>query len=482
MEVPVLLQNIFQYIDKNEQVYIQCLTEAVKIPSVSGIPNYREDVFRMVYWMEEKLKVLGVITEVCDIGTQVISTTENNSTKIALAPVLLGQLGNDPKKKTILVYGHLDVQPAAKEDGWDTEPFKLIQKNGKLYGRGASDDKGPCIAWLNAVEAYQKLNHEIPVNIKFIFEGMEECGSVGLEGFLKKRSDFLESVNCVCISDARWLGTKTPCLIYGLRGTCYFSIEIECASKDLHSGTFGGSVFEAMSDLVFLLDSLVDSSGKILVPDILEDVLPTTCEELKTYENIDFCVKEFKKAVGCEQLLHEDKIKILTNTWRYPSLSIHGIEGAFSDHGSKTVIPKKVIGKFSIRIVPNQDPEKIAKLVIDYLDKKWKTRKSPNNYKTSLTFSSKPWLSSVSHYNYTAAIKATEFAYNRKPDMIRIGGSIPVTLTFQEIMDKNVLVLPIGAGDDNAHSQNEKINIANLIQGTKLLAAYIFEISCVKEH
>ncbi|XP_075228684.1 cytosolic non-specific dipeptidase-like [Lycorma delicatula] len=474
-EVPKVLQNIFEFVDVNKDLYIERLKEAVAIPSVSASVEKRKDVIRMVEWTANKLKELGAVVELQKIGFQ----TSHDGGKIELPPVILGQLGKDSNKKTVLIYGHLDVQPAQKEDGWDTEPFTLVEKNGKLYGRGSTDDKGPVLAWLHAVEAYQKLNEKIPVNIKFVFEGMEESSSTGLEELLiAQKEDFLKDVDYVCISDNYWLGSSTPCLTYGLRGLAYFSVEVECAAKDLHSGSFGGSVSEAMTDLIYLLNTLLDDKGEILVPGILDDVEPVSKDELKLYEEIDFCINEYKCFIGCNELKHkEDKAKILMSRWRYPSLSIHGIEGAFSDPGEKTVIPRKVIGKFSIRLVPNQDPLKVSELVLKHLDDQWKKRNSSNKYKANLTGCGKPWRSDVSDDNFKAGIRATKHVYKIEPNMIREGGSIPITLTLQELTQKSVMLLPLGCGDDGAHSQNEKIDIRNYIEGTKLLAAYLYEIS-----
>lgn len=193
----------------------------------------------MVEWTEEKLKKLGVETSLRDVGNQTLP----DGRKIPLPPVLFGTLKTGAKKNTVCIYGHLDVQPALIEDGWDTEPFVLTEKNGKLYGRGSSDDKGPVLCWIHALEAYKAIGEEIPVNIKFVLEGMEESGSEGLDDLLLAEKDkYLKDVNYVCISDNYWLGTDKPCITYGLRGICYFGVEVECAAKDLHSGVFGGTV------------------------------------------------------------------------------------------------------------------------------------------------------------------------------------------------------------------------------------------------
>ncbi|CAG9770580.1 unnamed protein product [Ceutorhynchus assimilis] len=475
MSLPASLTQLFRKIDENKQSYIENLREAVAIKSVSAWPHTRPEIKKMLEWALQRLTALGATGELRDIGMQTLP----DGSKIPLPPVLLANLGSDTKKKTVLLYGHLDVQPALKEDGWNTEPFVLTEKDGKLFGRGSTDDKGPVLGWIHALEAYKAIGVEIPVNLKFVFEGMEESGSEGLEPLLMSESDkFLKGTDYVCISDNYWLGTEKPCITYGLRGISYFHVEIECAAKDLHSGSYGGSVHEAMADLVHILGTLVDKDGKILITNINNEVAQLTPKEQQLYEKINFDVAEYKADVGTKMLMHnEKKEKILMHRWRYPSLSIHGIEGAFSEPGQKTVIPRKVTGKFSIRLVPNQDPATIEKYVIDYLNKKWQEYGSPNNMKAYSAHSGRPWMSDPFDPHYTAGVKATKHVYGVEPDLTREGGSIPITLVLQETTGKNVILLPMGCGNDGAHSQNEKIDIRNYIEGTKLLGAYLYEVS-----
>uniref|UniRef100_A0A0P4W5P9 Peptidase M20 dimerisation domain-containing protein n=1 Tax=Scylla olivacea TaxID=85551 RepID=A0A0P4W5P9_SCYOL len=526
MAPPENLVKVFKYVDNNKARFIDVLREAVAIKSVSAWPEKRGEIVRQMEWAKAKLEALGATCALHDIGMQ----TCPDGKKIPLPPVLLGQLGTDPKKKTVCVYGHLDVQPALKEDGWDTEPFVLIEKDDKLYGRGSTDDKGPVIGWIHAIEAFQKSGLDVPVNVKFVFEGMEESGSEGLEELLKAQKDkFLAGTDFVCISDNYWLGKNKPCITYGLRGICYFCIEVECCHKDLHSGVFGGTIHEGMADLIYLMNTLLDNKGNILIPGLMDDVAPLTSEEEKLYADIDFDVEDYCKDLGHDRLVHhQDKMKTLMARWRNPSLSLHGIEGAFSEPGAKTVIPRKVIGKFSIRIVPNQTPEGVSKVTIDYLNKQWEKRGSPNKMKASLHHSGIHWLSDpnhphiqagrrairhtfgmdadmtrdgcsipitlimqvtemegsatawqadYTHQNYLAGRRATQLVYGVEPDLTREGGSIPITIILQEVTGKNVMLLPMGACDDGAHSQNEKINIRNYIEGTKLLAAYLHEVA-----
>uniref|UniRef100_A0A8D0L0X6 Cytosolic non-specific dipeptidase n=1 Tax=Sphenodon punctatus TaxID=8508 RepID=A0A8D0L0X6_SPHPU len=435
------------------------LAQWVAIQSVSAWPEKRDEIRRMMEVAAKDIVRLGGTAELMDIGKQKLP----DGTEIPLPPIILGRLGSDPQKKTVCVYGHLDVQPAALEDGWDSEPFTLVEREGKLYGRGSTDDKGPVLAWLNALEAYQKTKQEIPVNIKFCLEGMEESGSEGLdELILAQKGTFFKDVDYVCISDNYWLGKKKPCITYGLRGICYFFIEVECSDKDLHSGVYGGSVHEAMTDLIALMGSLVDKKGRLLIPGIYDAVAPVTDEELQLYDKIDFDLSEYANDVGAGRLLHETKVWCLSSS------------------GAKTVIPRKVIGKFSVRLVPNMTPEDVSKQVQDYLTKRFAELHSPNKFKVYLGHGGKPWVSDFNHPHYMAGRKAMKTVFGVEPDLTREGGRIPVTLTFQEATGKNVMLLPVGSADDGAHSQNEKLNRYKYIQGVKLLGAYLYEVSQLK--
>ncbi|VDM95837.1 unnamed protein product, partial [Thelazia callipaeda] len=466
----------FSEVDANERKFVERLRQAVAIPSVSGEPQHRADVVHMVEWTKEHLEKLGTKVELHDAGEQTLS----DGSKIKLPPILFGTLGDDKSKKTLLIYGHLDVQPAKKSDGWNTDPFILTEKDGKLFGRGSTDDKGPVIGWINALEVLLKAGIPLPVNIKFCFEAMEESGSIGLEEVLnKKKDDFLNDISFTCISDSYWLGKTKPCISYGLRGLCYYFIEISGCNQDLHSGVFGGSMYEPMSDVVWIMSQLTDLNGNIKIKGIKDLVAPVTKEEEALYKTLDFNMVKYRTDIGAFKLVSDSKEEILMNRWRNPSLSLHGIEGAFSGEGAKTVIPAKVIGKFSIRLVPNMEPAKVDRLVVDYLNVLWKTRGSPNHFEVKPLHSGVYWLSDFKDLHYQCGARAIKKVYGVEPDYIREGGSIPITLTFQELTGGSVLLLPIGASDDMAHSQNEKMNLTNYMQGTKLLGAYLLELGAL---
>mmetsp|Transcript_52054 Transcript_52054/g.77739 ORF Transcript_52054/g.77739 Transcript_52054/m.77739 type:complete len:539 (-) Transcript_52054:406-2022(-) len=491
-------KEFFAYIEEHEELYKKRLGEAVAIPSISSeLDEHLGDINKMMDWTNAHIQRLGGKAEFIPNP----ASTEDRP----LPPILLGEFlsATDPKKKkTLCVYGHLDVQPADISDGWDTDPFVLTEKDGKLFGRGSTDDKGPALSWLWVIEAFQALNIELPVNLKLMYEGMEEFGSDGLFEVIQQEaqeSKFLSDVDFFCISDNYWLGKTKPCLTYGLRGLAYFELSLKGCQQDLHSGVFGGMVHEAMTDLIKLMSTLVNSDGTILVDGVYDSVKDVTAEEEAMYEPIDFDIESFKEEAKVitststtarsgsggdddekakpEVLLRSTKKDLLMNRWRNPTLSLHGVEGAFSGVGAKTVIPAHVKGKFSLRLVPDQDPKEIEKCVRAHLEREFASLQSPNEMTLEMTHGAPAWFSNPKHPNFEAAAAAIQKVFGMEPDYTREGGSIPVTNAMEEATGgMNVCLLPIGACDDMAHSQNEKYNVVNMIKGIQVLGLYILEL------
>uniref|UniRef100_A0A8C8JCW6 Peptidase M20 dimerisation domain-containing protein n=1 Tax=Oncorhynchus tshawytscha TaxID=74940 RepID=A0A8C8JCW6_ONCTS len=325
---------------------------------------------------------------------------------------------------------------------------------GNLYGRGATDNKGPVLAWLHAVESYQATEKEILVNIKLIIEGLEEVGSYGLLELTRKRNDsFFADVDFIVISD-NVCATRTPALTYGTRGSSYFFVEVDCPKLDFHPRVYGGSIQEPMSDLIALLGSLLDHTGKILVPGVTDDVAPLTEDERKLYDNISFDLEEMK---------NNSRLVINCN----PSLSIHGIQGAFSEPSTKTV--------------PNMDPPDVERKVKEHLQQVFSTLKSPYRLRVTTTVGAKQWVANLKDPLYVAGQRAVREVFGVEPELIREGSTIPIAQNFQEEMEPDVMMMPIGGHDDGEHSQNEKISRYNYIEGTKLLADYFDEISLLQK-
>ena len=375
----------------------------------------------MSKFLVSELTALDAHVESRDLGPQ-----PHKPNNLQLPPVIVARYGDSPSKRTILVYGHYDVQPAGKEDGWATDPFVLsVDDKGRMYGRGSTDDKGPVLGWINAIQAHKEAGVEFPVNLLMCFEGMEEYGSEGLEEFIRKeckQGGFFEKADAVCISDNYWMGTEKHCLTFGLRGCQFYCIEVSGPGQDLHSGVFGGSAQEPMTDLVRVMGRLVDTDGKIQVPGVYDMVAPLTEDEKSIYGGISYTMDNLHESLGSKTTIHEDKENTLMARWRFPSLSLHGIEGAFSAPGAKTVIPAKVTGKFSIRTVPDIDADKLDKLVERYVKDEFKKLGSKNTLNFILQHGGPWWVASPKHWNFTAAGKAVERVFGVKPDLTREGG------------------------------------------------------------
>ncbi|XP_005659878.1 beta-Ala-His dipeptidase isoform X2 [Sus scrofa] len=406
---PGLLGKIFQYIDVHQDEFVQTLKEwvAVESDSVQPVPRLRQELLRMMVLAEERLRSLGAHVNAVNMGSQKLPDGQT----LPIPPIILAELGNNPEKPTVCFYGHLDVQPARQADGWRTDPYTLTEVDGKLYGRGTTDNKGPVLAWINAVSTFRALD------------------------------------------------------------------EVKCRDQDFHSGTFGGILNEPMADLVALLGSLVDSSGRILIPGIYDHVAPLTEEERKMYEAIDLDLEEYRHSSQMQKFLFDTKEELLMHLWRFPSLSIHGIEGAFDEPGAKTVIPGRVIGKFSIRLVPHMNMSVVEKQVKRHLESTFSKRNSSNQMTISMTLGLHPWIANIRDNQYLAAKRAIKTVFGTEPDMIRDGSTIPIAQIFQATIQKSVMMLPLGAVDDGEHSQNEKINRWNYIEGSKVFAAFFLEVA-----
>ncbi|KAJ7445447.1 hypothetical protein FB451DRAFT_1376152 [Mycena latifolia] len=290
---------LLSYIDAHTDAFIARLSEAVAIPSISGDPAFRPAVHKMSDWLAAQLRAVGVEVKQVDLGTHGM-----DGQTLPLPPVILGKIGSSPNKKTVLIYGHFDVQPASKSDGWDTEPFTLVQHpDGRLIGRGSSDDKRPVLGWVNALQWHKESGKELPVNLVFCFEGMEENGSEGLDELVEREKDeWFKDVDCVCISDNYWLNTRTPALTYGLRG-----LTVSGPARDLHSGVFGRTVHEPMTDLIALMRRLVFPAGAIPVPGVDDMVSVADAEERAIYDKLDYSIADVESAAGAPIALSADK-------------------------------------------------------------------------------------------------------------------------------------------------------------------------------
>jgi len=466
-------REFFDMVDKNQKDYVSNLKDLVSMPSISCQDDCREQIQNCKQWYSEKAEKLGGTVKLVPVR---YGTDGNND-------VLEITFGNDPEKKTVCAYGHLDVQPVEGMN-WATDPFVMSEAQEKMFGRGTSASKGPAVSWLWVVDAYQKLGRPLPVNLKIMMEGMKEVGSTGLEALVleeAKPGGFLSDVDYFCISANSWLGRRTPCVTYGLRGLCHFTAEVVMGSKDLHSGVFGGTVHEAMTDVAMLMTKLVDPNGKMLIPgiyDATDDVV--TEAESAAYDKMDFDLDEYAEDLGLsskDSLVYKTKQDTLMHRWRYPCLSLHGIEGVFSDPGQKTVIPHRAVLKFSIRLVPGMEPAEVDAATQTYLQECFAALGSGNRLALAMTQGCKAWVEDFNTPHYDAAKNASKKVHGIEPDLTREGDTVPITVTIAEATGKSVCMLPIGASDDNTASANEKLNLSNYTNGIKTMGLYLEEVA-----
>ncbi|KAF9255689.1 CNDP dipeptidase [Marasmius fiardii PR-910] len=421
-------------------------------------------------------------------------------TEVDYPSAVLGKLDVDSNKKTVLVYGHFDVQPATPA-GWPSgKPFKLDMKGPQpdsriFYGCGLTDDKGPILGWLNLLTYFHEHPKEkIPANLCFCFKGMEESNDDGaLDRLIReqvKPNDYLYGVDCYY-----WLNTTTPIVTYGLRGIMYFKLTVHGPKQNLHSGIYGQMIYEPMNDLVHLISSLLNVDASIHVPGIDSKIAWLTAEEKKLYDNIDYTDEYLKKTVGSKTAISDDKNVVLMNCMRECSLSLHGIQPTLTKDDTKpvtpppeigTIIPASVTGEFSVWIVPPLTPDQIIKAVEVHVALEFEKLHTQNKYELVPTSAGNPWLVKYDHYNFEAAIAATSLVWSKKPNLTQEGGSIPIVSTFQEkirVVEQgkevgvNVVLLPMGRGDDGAHSNPEKLDLSNYFNSSKTFSTYLYLIS-----
>ncbi|MBI5812924.1 MAG: dipeptidase [Meiothermus silvanus] len=423
--------------------HLDALIEFLRIPSVSANPDHKEDVARAARWLEAKLSALGFQVEV-------VATPGH--------PIVYAERIVDPQAPTVLIYGHYDVQPPDPLELWHTPPFEPTLQEGKLYARGASDDKGQIYAHIAAVE---DLGPDLGVNVKFVIEGEEEISSAHLEPFVRSNAERL-GADVLLISDGAMYAPGVPSLEYGLRGLVYMEVRLEGANRDLHSGVYGGAAPNPIHAAAWMIAKLKGEDGRILVPGFYDAVRELTEEERANLASLNFDAAAFASSIGAEALPGEPGWGALERTWVRPTLDVNGIWGGYQGEGSKTVIPAKAGFKFSMRLVPDQDPEAIQKAVTEYLQ-----RIKPEGYRMEILYhgTGKPVVTELDSPYMRKAAQALEAAWGRKPVFTRSGGSIPIVANFQELLGIPVVLLGMGLNDDNLHSPNEKFDLVNYEKG-----------------
>jgi acetylornithine deacetylase/succinyl-diaminopimelate desuccinylase-like protein len=450
------MDKVVDFINVNRDRYVDELKEYLAIPSISALPQHKDDVRRCAEWTANEMR---------RIGLQNVRTEETPG-----HPVVYGEWLGAEGAPTILFYGHYDVQPVDPVNLWTSPPFEATVRDGEIYARGAADDKGQVFMHFKAVEAHMKQQGRLPVNMKFLLEGEEEVGSANLDNFIGAHKDLLKA-NVVVISDSPMFDRGIPSICYGLRGLAYYQIDLRGTKSDLHSGSFGGAVANPAMVLAQLLAQMKDKSGRIKIPGFYDDVVELRAEERAEFARLPFNERKYRQDLGAPKLYGETGYTTLERIWGRPTFEVNGLLGGFTGEGAKTVIPAVAMAKVSMRLVPNQDPKKIGDLFEAYVKKV-----APKTVAVSLTrmHGGKPWMTAFDNPFVQAAGRAIEQGFGQRPVFNREGGSIPVVATFQEELGLPCVLFGVGLPDENAHAPDEKLDLGNFHNGI-IASAFLYE-------
>ncbi|MEY3678902.1 MAG: hypothetical protein RI924_1043 [Bacteroidota bacterium] len=455
------MQEIKKYVAEHKDRFLNELFELLRFPSVSADPNYQADVLKTASFVAQKLKEAG--------GEQVeVCAT-------AGYPIVYGEKIIDPAKPTVLVYGHYDVQPADPIELWHTPPFEPTLREGKIFARGACDDKGQFYMHVKAFELMVQTG-TLPCNIKFMIEGEEEVGSSNLGIFVQQNKERLKA-DVVLISDTAMISMENPSLETGLRGLSYLEVEVIGPNRDLHSGVYGGAVANPATILCRLIASLHDENNQITIPGFYEDVVELSSDERAALNKAPFDLEEYKRDLAIEDVWGEKGYSTIERTGTRPTLEVNGIWGGYTGEGAKTVLPSKASAKISMRLVPNQQSDKITQLFTDHFK-----QIAPSYVQVKVTphHGGEPVVTPTDSIAYRAAQKAIAESFGKEPIPTRGGGSIPIVALFEKELRIKTVLMGFGLDSDNLHSPNEKYDLANFYKGIEtipLFHKYFTELS-----
>jgi succinyl-diaminopimelate desuccinylase len=441
------MDQVTAYIQAHRQAFEEDLASLLRIASVSADSRQRAETRRAAEWMAAQFRQLGLATELIETSGH---------------PLVYAESPRVPGKPVVLVYGHYDVQPPEPLDEWITPPFEPTVRDGNIYARGATDDKGQMLTHVKSAQAWMKTVGKLPLQVKFLIEGEEEVGSEHLGPFVKKEREKL-ACDCIVISDCAQFARGVPAITYGLRGIAYYELRLRGPRQDLHSGTFGGAVTNPANTLVELLAALKDKDGRVQVPGFYDDVLPLTDDERKQFRALPMTDDQFMTPLGVSGMFGEAGFTSLERRWARPTCDINGLTSGYQGEGAKTVLPAKASAKFSFRLVPNQNPHKIGASLRKLLE----ARLPPGIEMELVDHHGAPGVVvSLDSPYMRAAAAAIEAGFGRAPVFIREGGSIPIVTTFTQQLGADVLLLGWGLNDDNTHSPNEKFSLDDYHRGT----------------
>lgn len=444
------MDGIKNYIETNKERFLNELFEIIRIPSISSETAHKEDMIKTAEAIKQSILAAGADK------AQVMDTIGN--------PVVYAEKIIDANKPTVMVYGHYDVMPVDPIDLWDSKPFEPVIRDGKIYARGADDDKGQSFMHIKAFE-YMVKNNVLPCNVKFMIEGEEEIGSPSLGKFCEANKELLKS-DIILVSDTSLLNETTPSITTGLRGLSFMEVEVTGPNRDLHSGLYGGAVANPANVLSKMIASLTDENGKITIPGFYDDVIVATQEERAEMGKAPFDIEEYKKAINIEEVSGEKDYTTLERTGIRPSLDVNGIWGGYTGEGAKTVLPSKAYAKISMRLVPNQENHKISEL----FEKHFKAI-APKSVKVKVKalHGGQGYVLPIDIPAYKAASKAMEETFGKKPVPYRSGGSIPIISTFEQILGTKSILIGFGLESDAIHSPNENYPLENFYKGIETI-------------
>jgi len=452
------MQNVLSYIEQNKDRYLAELKELLAIPSVSTNKENTTDIRRCADWVADHMRSIGLQ------NVQVMPTPGH--------PVVYADWLHAPGKPTVLLYGHYDVQPPEPLELWTSPPFEATIRNGNLYARGSADDKGQVFIHLKSIEAYLKNLGSLPINLKLLIEGEEEIGSENLENFVKEHKQMLKA-DLVLISDSSMFAKGIPSICYGLRGLSYMQIDLVGPNKDLHSGSFGGTVHNPIQALSEIIAQLHDKNGKITIPGFYKDVRPLSKKERDAFKKLPWSDKKYAKELGVQQLYGEKGFTTLERVWARPTLECNGIWGGFTGEGAKTVLPSKASAKISMRLVPDQKSDKAAKLFEKHIKKI-----APESVTVTVRnlHGGEAAITPIDSPGVMAAVAALEKGFGKKPLYQREGGSIPIVVQFKQLLGLDTVLLGFGLPDENAHAPDEFLNLDNFYGGIKTSVHFFNEL------
>jgi acetylornithine deacetylase/succinyl-diaminopimelate desuccinylase-like protein len=447
------------YARENKERFLNELKDLLRIPSVSTLPEHKEDIRRAAEFVAAEMRRVGLE------NVEVIQTEGH--------PLVYSDWLHANGKPTVLCYGHYDVQPAEPLEEWKSPPFEPTERDNNIYARGAVDDKGQMYMHIKAMEALMKANQgKLPVNVRFIIEGEEEVGGEAIEKFVNEHPERLKC-DVALISDTEMFAPNLPSLCVGLRGLCYTEIEAAGAMTDLHSGVYGGAAPNPLEALSRIISKLKDEKGKVLIPGFYERVKQPSKDELKAWQRLPFNEKKYLKTeVGSKELTGEPKYPVLYRTWARPTLEVHGVPGGFTGYGAKTVIPAKASAKVSMRLVPDQRPEEIWKLFNKHVKSLVPKGIQINIKRWSIA---DPIVVGTDNPFIRAAAEAMHEVFKKDTVYIRSGGSIPIVAAFEKSLKVPSVMMGFGLPDDNLHAPNEKFHIPNFYRGIESIVRW-FEI------